>query len=30
MHVDKKFFNVNIINFKNVDKPEGGEVGQCG
>ena len=24
----KKFLNVNIINFENVDKPEGG--GQCG
>ena len=23
-HVDKKFLNVNIINFENVDKPEGG------
>ena len=30
-HVDKKkFLNVNIINFENVDKPEGGGVGQCG
>ena len=26
----KKFLNVNIINFENVDKPEGGGVGQCG
>ena len=26
----KKFLNVNIINFINVDKPEGGRVGQCG
>ena len=25
----RKFLNVNIINFENVDKPEGG-VGQCG
>ena len=23
-HVDKKFHNVNIINFENVDKPPGG------
>ena len=23
-HVDKKFLNVNIINFEKVDKPEGG------
>ena len=22
--MDKKFLNVNIINFENVDKPEGG------
>ena len=26
----KKFLNVNIINFENVDKPKGGGVGQCG
>ena len=26
----KKFLNVNIINFENVDKPEGRGVGQCG
>ena len=26
----KKFLNLNIINFENVDKPEGGGVGQCG
>ena len=26
----KKFLNVNIINFENVGKPEGGGVGQCG
>ena len=29
-HVDKKFLNVNIINFENVDKPKGGWVGHCG
>ena len=28
--VDKKILNVNIINFENVDKPEGGGVRQCG
>ena len=26
----KKFLNVNIINFENVHKPDGGGVGQCG
>ena len=26
----KKFLNVNINNFENVDKPKGGGVGQCG